>query len=206
MTPYSNLNEAFYDPSVEELDKIAREVNSSNKRKDLLQSVQNEYVEHVRKSEAVAKMVNNQPFKYFSTQGNMTATDTELQSFPESLIDFDNEHTYTGDTKSIDSGEHAFDHIKKCQECKQKFTDMLKKKRVLNKYTHSEEEINDDAIENMQDTNNTNNTNDSNNSYNMNGYEIINKNEIRDILLVILIGIVIIMLLDIFSGITQRRF
>jgi hypothetical protein len=226
MDTFCNYNNAFNNDVNENLDKMARKLN--NDRKKLPHNIKNDILNQYNESTKLINYMSNnetaQPYGFFSTQGNYADI---LNSEKSSKFDSDSESMYlpNSENKSMFSyntlksdsnylndissnysslpskmkynmrlntkhlkdynekdDNKIIDHIKKCNECKNELLLILTKSHI------NKSNIKLDSY-----------TNDINNkSYN----EIINfnisNNELKDIFILILIGIFIIIIIDMF--------
>jgi hypothetical protein len=181
MTTYSSLNEAYHDPHMEELDQMAKEINNTTKRKNLVKTVADDFKKDAKRSRQIEQRLHNTrgdsnngindsniPFKYFSTQGDFTSEildedittediNSELQSFPENL-------TYSDISRQASLGEGSENssslpleiiknnkHNKNTKSSKHKYADKIKELATEIKKHHENDEKSIDSMDSTID-------------------------------------------------------
>ena len=104
----SNYNFSYFDNNVEEdydmdnLDKMAREINDKKKKHSLVKAVHNDfYEEEKRNKKQLEEILKNENFKYFSAQGNINNNSDDNNS---TLIVSDDKNTFNDSfLKSLDN-------------------------------------------------------------------------------------------------------
>jgi len=215
MDTFCNYNNAFNNDVNENLDKMARKIN--NDRKKLPHNIKNDILNQYNESTKLINYMSNnetiQPYGFFSTQGNYadnssklnlkSETDVESMYLPnsenKSMFSYNtlkSDTNYLSDVSSNYSSlpskmkynmrlntkhlkdynekddNKIIDHIKKCDECKNELIFILTKSQI----NKNSKPITDNKIINFN----------------------ISNNELKDIFILILIGIFIIIVIDMF--------
>lgn len=210
MSTYSDLKQVFNDSEFKTLDKIARKYNErgNNYAYPIAGPDYNDGHTSLPNWSKYQGGYSRSPqkFKYFSTQGEMTDNDSigTKHSFDKNIsrqlttnvsrdrIDdynvYDNSYMCNDvDTISYDSVDNLMEHIKQCKKCRKNFKNQFKNK-------HTEEKniehfvVNDDdrIIQQLQ-------SQPPRPTYNYDISPYIN--DLKEILLVLLVGIIVIIIL-----------
>jgi hypothetical protein len=120
----SNYNYSYFDNNdedydMENLDRMAREINEKKKKHDLVKAVHNDFLqEEKRNKKQLEEMLNNENFKYFSAQGNINNNSDDNNS--TLIINNDNNTFNDSFLKSLDNYQTNIADIKNKSKTKYK--------------------------------------------------------------------------------------
>jgi hypothetical protein len=113
----SNYNYSYFDNNVDEdyemdnLDRMAREINDKKNKHDLVKAVHNDFLQDEKRNKRqLEEMLNNENFKYFSAQGNINNNSEDNNS--TLIINNDNNTFNDSFLKSLDNYQNNIAQFK----------------------------------------------------------------------------------------------
>lgn len=115
---YSYFNNNNDDDEMNQLDRMAREINDKKKNFNLIKSVHNDFYDDIQKNKHTNNININDAFIDNKHDDNMTS---DMSSLLEKLKNEHNSHIFSEyDSIKSDSEESIIKHLKNCTKCKSK--------------------------------------------------------------------------------------